>query len=77
MKEQDSKKFTEILRNAFAVSEDTASNRVIRTRLQDAGKVTGTNMCMMVCANIIACIGLNSGQSADRGAAGFFAADGI
>ena len=37
MKEQDSKKFTEILRNAFSVSEDTASNRVIRTRLQDDG----------------------------------------
>ena len=62
MKEQEPKKFKEILVEAFSVREDTASNKEIRKRMQDAGKVTGTNMCMMVCANLIASMGLNSGQ---------------
>lgn len=62
MKEQNHKSFKELLGEAFSIKEDTASNREIKRRLQDAGKVTGTNMCMMVCANIIACMGLNAGQ---------------
>ena len=62
MKEQNHKSFKQIIGEAFSIKEDTASNREIKKRLQDAGKVTGTNMCMMVCANLIACMGLNAGQ---------------
>lgn len=51
-----------IIAEAFSITEDTASKREIKNRLQSAGKVTGTNLCMMVCANLIACIGLNAGS---------------
>ncbi len=56
------KHFRTILAEAFSIREDTAPNAEIRERLQSAGKVTGTNLCMMVCANLIACIGLNAGS---------------
>lgn len=54
--------FKKIVTEAFSLKEDTASNSEIQARLHSAGKVTGTNLCMMACANIIACIGLNAGQ---------------
>ena len=57
-----SKKLKTIISEAFSIKEDTASNSEIRDRLFSSGKVTGTNLCMMVCANIIACIGLNAGS---------------
>ena len=56
------KKLKDILHEAFSISEDTAANSEIQKRLRSAGKVTGTNLCMMVCANLIACIGLNAGS---------------
>ena len=62
MEEKKPKKLKEIIREAFSVKDDTASNREIKKRLHAAGKVTGTNMCMMVCANIIASVGLNAGS---------------
>ena len=46
----------------FSLKEDNAPNEEIRDRLRSAGKVTGTNLCMMVCANLIACIGLSIGS---------------
>ena len=52
----------DIILNAFSIKADTAPNREIRKRLDSAGQVTGTNLCMMACANLIACIGLNAGQ---------------
>ena len=52
----------EIISDAFSLKEDTAPNSEIQARLHSAGKVTGTNLCMMACANLIACIGLNAGQ---------------
>ena len=62
MKSETTKKLDAIVREAFSIREDTASNEEIRDRLHSAGKVTGTNLCMMVCAIIIACIGLNAGS---------------
>lgn len=55
-------KLKEIVTQAFSVKDDTAPNSEIQERLHSAGKVTGTNLCMMVCANLIACIGLNAGS---------------
>lgn len=62
MKEKQSKSLKKIISEAFSIKEDTASESEIRARLQDGGKVTGTNLCMMTCANIIACVGLNAGS---------------
>ena len=46
------------------ISEDSASHEEIRERLLDGGKITGTNMCVMVCAMIIASVGLNMNSTA-------------
>ena len=62
MEPTESKSLKEVIIGAFSIKEDSASNREIKKRLQSAGKVTGTNLCMMACANLIACIGLNAGQ---------------
>ena len=47
-------------RKWFSITEDAASNEEIRSRLLSGGKITGTNMCVMVCAIIIASVGLNT-----------------
>lgn len=44
----------------FSITEDAASHEEIRNRLLSGGKITGTNMCVMVCAIIIASVGLNT-----------------
>ena len=48
----------------YSLTEDKASNEEIRDRLLSGGKITGTNMCVMVCAIIIASVGLNTGSTA-------------
>lgn len=48
----------------FSLSEDSASYKEIRTRLLDGGQVTGTNMCVLVCAMVIASVGLNMSSTA-------------
>lgn len=62
MEQENPKKLKDIIIEAFSTREDNASNSEIQERLRSAGKVTGTNLCMMVCANLIASMGLNSGQ---------------
>ena len=54
----------EKLRTAFSLTEDAASYEEIKTRLLDGGKVTGTNLCVLVCAMIIASVGLNVSSTA-------------
>ena len=54
----------EQIRKAFSLKEDSASNEEIRTRLLDGGHITGTNMCVLVCAMIIASVGLNVSSTA-------------
>ncbi|WP_407424314.1 DUF389 domain-containing protein [Methanobrevibacter sp.] len=54
----------EKFKKMFSLSEDSASNEEIRARLLDGGKVTGTNMCVLVCAMVIASVGLNVGSTA-------------
>ena len=44
----------------FSITEDVAPNEEIRDRLLSGGKITGTNMCVMICAIIIASVGLNT-----------------
>ena len=66
MSEQDNQKETlkDEFKRIFSLSEDSASNEEIRSRLLDGGKITGTNMCVLVCAMIIASVGLNVGSTA-------------
>jgi len=63
LKEQN-ETIKEKLRVAFSLSEDSAPHEEIRERLLDGGKITGTNMCVMVCAMIIASVGLNVSSTA-------------
>ena len=48
------------IRRMFSITEDAASHEEIRDRLLSGGKVTGTNMCVMICAIVIASVGLNT-----------------
>ena len=50
----------QFLIRTFSIAEDSASHEEIRDRLLSGGKITGTNMCVMVCAILIASIGLNT-----------------
>lgn len=54
----------EKIKRVFSLSEDSASNEEIRSRLLDGGKITGTNMCVLVCAMVIASVGLNMSSTA-------------
>jgi len=53
-------KMADVIRKMFSITEDAASYEEIRERLLSGGKITGTNMVVMVCAIIIACVGLNT-----------------
>ncbi|MBQ3284777.1 MAG: DUF389 domain-containing protein [Ruminococcus sp.] len=53
-----------ILKKMFSLKEDTATHEEIRDRLLSGGQITGTNMCVLICAMIIASVGLNVGSAA-------------
>lgn len=52
------------LLRAFDLKADTASHEEIKNRIIGAGQVTGTNMCILICAILIASVGLNTGSTA-------------
>lgn len=64
MEKNQEESIKEKIKRIFSLSEDSASNEEIRSRLVDGGKVTGTNMCVLVCAMIIASVGLNMSSTA-------------
>ena len=64
MENNQNESITERIKRMFSLSEDSASNDEIRSRLLDGGKVTGTNMCVLVCAMVIASVGLNMSSTA-------------
>ena len=64
MKPEKRETVSETLKRIFSIREDSASNEEIRSRLLDGGAVTGTNMCVLVCAMVIASVGLNTGSTA-------------
>lgn len=53
-----------IIKTMFSLTKDTATPEVIRDRLLSGGKITGTNMCVMICAIVIASVGLNVNSTA-------------
>ena len=52
--------YKQIIRRMFSITEDVAPNEEIRSRLVSGGHITGTNMVVMVCAMLIASVGLNT-----------------
>lgn len=56
--------FRSVIRAAFSLKEDTASHEEIRERIIGNGKVTGTNLCVLVLAMLIASVGLNTNSTA-------------
>lgn len=57
-------KMKTILKNMFSLKADAASHEEIRERLMEGGKITGTNMCVLICAMVIASVGLNVSSTA-------------
>lgn len=52
------------LTSMFSIKEDAASNEEIKHRILSSGVITGTNMVVMVCAILIASVGLNTNSVA-------------
>ncbi len=61
---QQSERIGRTIKRIFSISEDAASHDEIRDRLLSGGQVTGTNMVVMVCAILIASVGLNTNSTA-------------
>ena len=56
--------FRQTLRKIFSLQEDSATHEEIKERILSGGQVTGTNMCVLICAILIASVGLNLGSAA-------------
>ena len=56
--------FKYALKKAFSLEEDSATHEEIKRRIISGGQVTGTNMCVLICAILIASVGLNVGSTA-------------
>ena len=54
----------EIFHEMFSIRKDVATREQIRESLISGGRVTGTNMCLLVLAILIASIGLNVNSTA-------------
>ena len=57
--DKERENFRTVLKKMFSITEDAASNEEIRDRILSGGKITGTNMVVMICAILIASVGLN------------------
>ena len=44
----------QVLKRMFSLDADTASHEEIKKRIISGGQVTGTNMCILICAILIA-----------------------
>ena len=58
------KSLKDIINSAFSIKADTAEPEIIRERILSGGKVTGTNMVIMMCAIMIASVGLTVNSTA-------------
>ena len=61
--DKERENFRTILKKMFSITEDAASNEEIRDRILSGGKITGTNMVVMICAILIASVGLNTNSA--------------
>lgn len=53
-----------VIKEAFSLKADTADYNIIAERIKSGGKVTGTNLSILICAIIIASVGLNMNATA-------------
>ena len=53
-----------IISDVFSLKDDSASHDEIKERLVSGGKITGSNMCVLMLAILIASIGLNMNSTA-------------
>ena len=53
-----------LIKKTFSLTKDVATHEEIQYRLLSNGTVTGTNMLVMLCAIVIASVGLNTGSTA-------------
>lgn len=53
-----------VTKHLFSLKSDSAPHDEIRDRLLSGGQVSGTNMCVMVCAILIASVGLSTNSTA-------------
>ena len=58
--ERDRETICMVLKKMFSITEDAADNDAIRDRILSGGRITGTNMVVMICAILIASVGLNT-----------------
>lgn len=56
--------FRQALSRIFSLHEDSATHEEIKNRILSGGQVTGTNMCVLICAILIASVGPNIGSAA-------------
>ena len=56
--------FKNIFKKTFSLTKDVATHEEIQYRLLSNGTITGTNMLVMLCAIVIASVGLNTGSTA-------------
>ena len=61
---QKSEKLKPLFKRMFSLKDDTTTPEDIRDRILSGGKITGTNMCVLICAMIIASVGLNLSSTA-------------
>ena len=54
--EKERENLRTVFKKMFSITEDAASNEEIRDRILTGGKITGTNMVVMICA-IFDCFG--------------------
>ncbi len=58
------RELTKAIKRAFDLHADNATHEEIKNRILTGGQVTGTNMCVLICAILIASVGLNTGSTA-------------
>ena len=61
---QFARELTRAFKRAFDIKADTASHEEIKIRILGGGQVTGTNLTILICAILIASVGLNTGSTA-------------
>lgn len=59
-----SHELSKAFKRAFDIKTDMAPHEEIKVRIISGGQVTGTNLCVLICAILIASVGLNTGSTA-------------
>ncbi len=58
------KNFKQLLHSIFSIRDDVASHDEIKARIMAGGRITGTNAVILICAIIIASVGLYTSSTA-------------